>query len=97
MQVGQDPTCNRFRKVHQRGGSPEAIERHVLNWELAEIGQNQWQRRISASSLCEQRLGTIQTHNAVPTPAKLACVLPSPATEIQQPRIDGEMPEPFGQ
>ena len=42
-QIGQDTARLRFRKMHQRGGSPEAIERHHLKGELAEIGADQRQ------------------------------------------------------
>jgi hypothetical protein len=42
-QIGQDTTCIRFRKMHQRGGSPEAIERHRLKGEVAEVGVDQRQ------------------------------------------------------
>jgi hypothetical protein len=49
-QVGEDTTRLRFWNMHQRRGSPETIERHLLKRELAEIGANQGQRRVATSS-----------------------------------------------
>lgn len=41
VQIGQDTAGIRFRQMHQRGGSPEAIERHRLKGEVTEIGADQ--------------------------------------------------------
>ncbi len=40
-QIGQDTTCLRFREMHQRGSSPEAIERQHLKREGSKIGADQ--------------------------------------------------------
>jgi hypothetical protein len=48
-QIGQDPTHVLFRKMHQRSGSPKAIEGHRLKGELAKVGANQRQRRMSTT------------------------------------------------
>jgi len=48
--IGQDATGHRFWKMHQRGGSPQAVERRRLKGELAEVGADQRQRMVSTSS-----------------------------------------------
>lgn len=42
-EVCQDTTCDRFRKMHQRSGSPKPIERHRMKGEISEISANQRQ------------------------------------------------------
>jgi hypothetical protein len=42
-QISQGTTGISFRKMHQRGGSPEAIERRRLKREVAEVGADQRQ------------------------------------------------------
>ncbi len=96
-QVGEDTTRLRLWNMHQRGGSPETIERHLLKRELAEIGANQGQRRVATSSNREQRIRPVQAHHAIATLSEIGCILPSSTTEIQQPRTGGETLEPFDQ
>ena len=40
-QIGQDTACLRFREMHQRGSSPETIERQHLKREGSKIGADQ--------------------------------------------------------